>query len=212
MYFDPDTLDARNVYKLMTATVVPRPIAWVVSQDVRGQLNAAPFSFFNVMSGDPPVVALGIGSRQGRMKDTANNIKETGEFVVNLVSYSMCEAMNLTSLELDPDVDELSLAGLSTIASEKVKPPRIAHAPAALECKLLNIVDIGALRSITLATVVAIHVADEAVLDTERCYIDTPKLDLVGRMHGSSGYTRTTDRFEMNRPDMSLLDRLGKPV
>lgn len=212
MYFDPDTLDARNVYKLMTATVVPRPIAWVVSQDVRGQLNAAPFSFFNVMSGDPPVVALGIGSRQGRMKDTANNIKETGEFVVNLVSYSMREAMNLTSLELEPDADELSLAGLSTVASEKVKPPRIAHAPAALECKLLNIVDIGALRSITLATVVAIHVTDEAVLDAERCYIDTPKLDLVGRMHGSSGYTRTTDRFEMNRPDMSLLDRLGKPV
>src|SRR6185437_14213725 len=176
------------------------PIAWVTTQDVDGTLNAAPFSFFNAMSGEPPVVAFGIGGRgPGDAKDTGGNIRRTGQFVVNLVSYELAEQMNITAIDFPKTIDELKEAKLTTTPSVHVKPPRITEAPVAMECERLVIVDVGIDRSVILGKVLAIYVRDDCVLDVERCYIDTPKLDLIGRMHGGGWYSRVTDRFELPR-------------
>ena len=200
MLFDLAEVTNQNAYKLLVATIGPRPIAWVTTQDVDGSLNAAPFSFFNAMSGNPPVVAIGIGGRApGDVKDTGGNIRRTGEFVVNLVSHKLAQQMNVTAIDFPKEVNELEQAGLSTAPSRRIKPPRIAEAPVAMECERLVIVEVGIDRAVILGRVVAIHVQDDCVLDPERCYIDTPKLDLIGRMHGAGWYARTTDRFEMPR-------------
>jgi flavin reductase (DIM6/NTAB) family NADH-FMN oxidoreductase RutF len=200
MLFDVVGTTNENVYKLLVATIGPRPIAWVTTQDVDGSLNAAPFSFFNAMSGNPPVVAFGIGGRgPGDVKDTGGNIRRTGEFVVNLVSYKLAEQMNVTAIDFPKAVNELAEARLTTAPSSRVKPPRIADAPVSMECERLVIVDVGIDRAVVLGKVVAFHVQDDCVLDKDRCYIDTPKLDLIGRMHGAGWYARTTDRFEMPR-------------
>jgi flavin reductase (DIM6/NTAB) family NADH-FMN oxidoreductase RutF len=200
MLFDVVGTTNENVYKLLVATIGPRPIAWVTTQDVDGSLNAAPFSFFNAMSGNPPVVAFGIGGRgPGDVKDTGGNIRRTGEFVVNLVSYKLAEQMNVTAIDFPKAVNELAEARLATAPSLRVKPPRIADAPVSMECERLVIVDVGIDRAVVLGKVVAFHVQDDCVLDKDRCYIDTPKLDLIGRMHGAGWYARTTDRFEMPR-------------
>jgi flavin reductase (DIM6/NTAB) family NADH-FMN oxidoreductase RutF len=200
MLFDFETLDPTNRYKLLLSTVVPRPIAWVVTQDAAGRRNAAPFSFFNVVSGDPAVVAIGVGEREpGEAKDTARNIRETGEFVVNLVPDRLAQAMNVTAIDFPPGVDELAEAGLAVTASTKVAPPRIAASPVALECVRMTMIETVPGRHIVLGRVVALHVADDCVLDAARCHVDTPKLDLIGRMHGGGWYTRTRDAFEMPR-------------
>ena len=200
MLFDLAGLDAQNAYKLLVSTVVPRPIAWVTTQDLDGSVNAAPFSFFNAVSGDPPVVAIGIGGRApGDVKDTGGNIRRTGEFVVNLVSDALAGKMNITAIDFDKSVNELAEAGLTTAPSAKIRPPRIAESPVALECERLVIVDVGIDRSVVLGRVVAIHIKDEFVLDPARCYVDTHKLDLIGRMHGGGWYSRTRDRFELPR-------------
>jgi flavin reductase (DIM6/NTAB) family NADH-FMN oxidoreductase RutF len=200
MLFDFANTTNENVYKLLVATIGPRPIAWVTTQDVDGTLNAAPFSFFNAMSGNPPVVAFGIGGRgPGDVKDTGGNIRRTGQFVVNLCSYKLAEPMNITAIDFPKHVDELKEAGLTTAPSLHVKPPRIAEAPVSMECERLVIVDVGTDRAVVLGKVLAIYVQDDCVLDKDRCYIDTPKLDLIGRMHGAGWYSRVTDRFEMPR-------------
>ena len=210
MYFDPDQLDGKNVYKLITSTVLPRPIAWVVSQNGQGRLNAAPFSFFNAMSGNPPVVALGIGAHGQVLKDSARNIRESGEFVINLVPFALIEAMNITSIEFEAEVNELEMAGLATLPSTKVAPPRISGSPVAFECRTLQIIELGEMRSIVLASVVAIHIDDEAVLDAERCHVDVRKLDLVGRMHGGGWYARLNELFEQPRIDLADWQARGR--
>ena len=203
MLFDFKEIPGRETYKLMVSTVTPRPIAWVVSQDARGLLNAAPFSFFNVLSGDPAVVAIGIGNRKpGQAKDSRANICETGEFVVNLVSEANAEAMNITGIEFDSSVNELEQAGLTTLPSTRVKPPRIAESPVALECHLMQIIDLGE-SGLVLGRVRAMHVRDEFVLDAAKYYIDTPNLKLLGRMHGRGWYARTSDLFDMPRVPVS---------
>jgi len=200
MLFDFATIAAQDRYKLLVATVGPRPIAWVVSRDRNGLTNAAPFSFFNVVSGEPPLVIIGIGGRKpGDAKDTGNNIRETGQFVVNLVSDANAEAMNVTAIDFAHDVNEIAEAGLTTLPSTKIKPPRIAESPVAFECETHLLLDVGIDRTLILGRVVAIHVHDDCVLNAERCYIDTPKLNLIGRLHGAGWYARTTDRFEMPR-------------
>jgi len=201
MFFDILQLDSPRSYKLLTATVVPRPIAWVVSADAAGTLNAAPFSFFNCFGGHPPLVALGIGRRRGAPKDTLANIEAQSEFVVNLVPAALAEAMNVTATDFPPDHDEIALAGLTTLPSAKVSVPRIAESPVALECRLQQRIDIDAVSHLVLARVVAVHVRDDAVLDEARCHIDTARLDLVGRMRSPGGYVRTGDRFEMAQID-----------
>jgi len=156
------------------------------------------FLVLNAVSGDPPVVVFGIGGRgPGDIKDTGGNIRRTGQFVVNLVSNALAEQMNITAIDFPKEVNELAEAGLSMASSSKVKPPRIAESPVSFECERLVVVEVGVDRAVVLGKVVAIHVADQFVLDPARCYVDTPKLDLIGRMHRRGWYARTTDRFEM---------------
>src|SRR6204780_2978332 len=144
MLFDFAHIAPNDRYKLLVSTVTPRPIAWVVSQNSTGRLNAAPFSFFNALAGDPPVVGIGIGSHDpGRPKDTRQNIRDTGQFVVNLVSEEARERMNITAIEFEREVSEAHEAGLATVASVHVKPPRIAESPVSMECELMQIVELG---------------------------------------------------------------------
>lgn len=201
MLFDFTELSAKDRYKLLVSTVVPRPIAWVVTQDPQGVVNAAPFSFFNVFGNEPPVICIGIGGRKpGDAKDTGNNIRVTGEFVVNLVSMETAEGMNISAIDFGPEVDEIAEAKLTQVPSSKVAPPRIAESPVALECTQMAMIDLSPERTLVLGRVVAMHIKDEAVMNRERCYIDTAKLDIVGRMAGAGGYTRSNDgAFELPR-------------
>lgn len=200
MLFDFAELKTQDRYKLLVSCVVPRPIAWVVTQSEDGALNAAPYSFFNVFAPDPPIVCIGIGGRRaGDVKDTGANIRTTGEFTVCLVNQATAQAMNVTAIDFGPEVDELAEAGLTPVPSTRVRPPRIAESPVALECRRFTTLEIANDRALVLGEVVAMHIADHAVLDPARCYVDTPALDLIGRMHGAGWYTRTTDRFELPR-------------
>lgn len=208
MLFEMDKLSEHDTYKLLVSTVVPRPIAWVVTQDLDGAINAAPYSFFNAVSGSPPIVTFGIGGRgPGDAKDTGNNIRRTGQFVVNLVNNATAAAMNVTAIDFPQGVDELKEAGLSFTPSSMVAPPRIVESPVAFECERLVTIDVANDRTIVLGRVVAIHIADDCVMDAAKCYVDTPKLDLIGRMHGRGWYTKTTDRFEMPRIEIGGWNR-----
>jgi flavin reductase (DIM6/NTAB) family NADH-FMN oxidoreductase RutF len=198
-FFDFRTLSARERYKLLLATVVPRPIAWIVTLDCDRRLNAAPFSFFNAFATDPLVVGVGIGSYDsGRPKDTHRNICDTGQFVINLVSEEMAQAMNITAIDFEHGVSELSEANLETRPSVDIKPPRIAGSPVTMECELMQIVDLGTDTAMVLGRVLAMHVREDAVIDAARHYIDTPKLKLIGRMH-AGWYARTSSLFQMDR-------------
>jgi len=199
MLFDFEALPAADRYKLLVATIVPRPIAWVVTQDAAGVTNAAPYSFFNAFADDPAVVGIGCGPRPaGALKDTLANIKATGQFTVCLVPQRLMQQMVVTAADFPPGHDELAEAGLATAPCTKIKPPRIAESPVAMECEIFQLVPAGH-HTIVLGKVLAMHVADEAVENAAKRYIDTPKLDLVGRMHGRGWYTRTTDRVEVPR-------------
>lgn len=199
MLFDIHALDARRSYKLVTATIVPRPIAWVVTLDDDGRCNAAPFSFFNCFGGHPPVVCVGIGQRSRSDKDSLAHIRARGEWVINLVPEALAAAMNDTATDFPRGDDELLRAGLATLPSSQVAVPRIAGSPVALECKLRQVLEVDRSGHIAIGEVVAVHVADEAVLDAERCHIDTAKLQLIGRMQSPGGYVRTRDTFTMQQ-------------
>lgn len=197
--FDFATMPARERYKLMLSTIVPRPIAWIVTLDPDGQPNAAPFSFFNAFATDPAVVGIGIGSHDGeRPKDTRRNILDTREFVVNLVSEDMAEAMNISAISFEPGINELSMAAVETRPSAYIKPPCVAGSPVAMECRLMKIVNLGAETVLILGQVLAMHVQEDAIIDPAQHYIDTPRLKLIGRMH-SGWYTRTSDLLQLER-------------
>jgi flavin reductase (DIM6/NTAB) family NADH-FMN oxidoreductase RutF len=200
MRFDIDKIDDQIAYKLLAATVVPRPIAWVTTLTSEGQRNAAPFSFFNVMGPSPATLVLGINADAKKgYKDTARNILDTGEFVVNLVPFALADAMNITAVDAPTGTDELSLAGLETTASSLIKPPRIAKSPVAFECVTHSTVETGPHQVIVIGKVVSIYVEDKFVRDAARGHIETEALDLIGRTFGS-GYIRTHDRFDLVRP------------
>jgi flavin reductase (DIM6/NTAB) family NADH-FMN oxidoreductase RutF len=200
MQFDFRTMSATDRYKLLIGSVVPRPIALVTTVDKAGIVNAAPFSFFNVMGNDPPALVLGIDRRStGAPKDTTRNIRDTGEFVVNLVDEALAEAMNVCAIDFPEGVDELTEAALTAAKSQAVTPPRISEAPVAFECKLLQEVRIGqGSRSILIGEIVYCHVRDGLV--DERLHVDPARLKLVGRL-GGSGYATISDRFNMPRID-----------
>jgi flavin reductase (DIM6/NTAB) family NADH-FMN oxidoreductase RutF len=201
MRFDLRGMAAPDRYKILGGSVTPRPIAWVTSQSAAGIRNAAPYSFFNVMGHEPPTVALGLlGGADGGYKDTAANILETGEFVVNLVTAADAEAMNLTCIDAPPHIDELDHAGIATLPSDAVAPPRIASAPVSFECRTLHKVQTGAAQLVVIGEVLVAHIADAFILDPERLHIDAPAMKLVARMHGAGWYTRSTDLFQMDRP------------
>lgn len=203
MRFDMDKVTTAVAYKLLAASVMPRPIAWVVSQDKTGKVNAAPFSFFNAMGSNPPTVAIGLLADPVRgFKDTAKNVLETGEFVINLVPERLVEAMNITAVDAPNGMNELELAGLETLPSEFIKPPRIADSPVAFECVSLNSVVTGPQQTIVIGRVLAVHIHDQYVLDAENGYLDTKGFDLVARSFGSE-YVRSKDTFNLDRPKWS---------
>jgi flavin reductase (DIM6/NTAB) family NADH-FMN oxidoreductase RutF len=200
MLFDMATLDTDHRYKVLTATVTPRPIAWVTTVSEQGVVNAAPFSFFNVMGHEPPTVTLGLLRQAG---GDFKDIIATGEFVINLVSEANAAAMNITCMDAPPEVDELACAGLTAVSSRHVAPPRIAESPVSFECRSMASLVRGPCQTLAIGYVLAVHVNDAFVLDPVRCYIDTPALGLVARMHGSGWHARSSDLFEMRRPTYS---------
>lgn len=199
MHFDLAMMGPKQSYNLLTALVVPRPIAWVTSRNRSGRLNVAPFSFFNIMSGNPPVLAIGIGARDGKPKDTARNIIESREFVVNLVNEDCARPMNATAIDFPEEVDEASEVGLGTCRSVHVGVPRLEMSPVALECTVMQVIPIEGARSIVIGAVAGVHVRDDAVLNAERGHVDAFALGLIGRLHGSGWYARIGDAFQMPR-------------
>jgi|APCry1669189534_1035231.scaffolds.fasta_scaffold26285_2 flavin reductase (DIM6/NTAB) family NADH-FMN oxidoreductase RutF len=182
MIFDFKKLSTTERYKLMSFSIVPRPIAWVTTIKENGRRNAAPFSFFNIMASDPPILGIGIVSRPPRIKDTTQNIIRSGQFVVNLVPNDKIHEMNVTAIEFDDGIDEIEEAGLEVLKSEKVMPPRLACSPVAFECELFQNIALPSGQNIILGQVLLAHIADEAVINAEKCYIDTQALNLLGRL------------------------------
>jgi flavin reductase (DIM6/NTAB) family NADH-FMN oxidoreductase RutF len=188
-----------RAYALLVSLVTPRPIAWLTTLGSDGVVNAAPFSFFNVLGSSPPIVGVCPGDRaNGEPKDTARNIRDNHEFVVNLVDEQLGAAMNLTSASLPYGVSELAGAGLSTAASSLVRPPRIAEAPASLECTEWGTLQIGDNR-LVIGLVKRIYIRDE-LYDPVKQRLRSELFRVIGRMGSPSWYCRTNDRFEMVRP------------
>ena len=203
--FDLGVMAKLDVYKLLASTVMPRPIAWVVSRDLEGVVNAAPFSFFNVMSSDPPILGISFAAASDREgKDTLANIRSRKEFVVNLVPEELAEAMNITATNAPRGVDETALAGLETVPCTAVDVPRIAGSPVALECRLYEVLEPGGGSTIVLGRVVYMHVRESAFANRERLHIDAEKLRLIGRMSGAGGYCTTRDMFTIERKSWPL--------
>lgn len=202
MEFSLDRLGPRDRYKLLSGLVVPRPIAWVTTLNGDGSVNAAPFSYFNLMGTDPPVVAIGHEERDdGTPKDTPRNVRERGEFVVHVVDEALAEAMHQTSAGYAPGVSETERVGIETAPSAAVAVPRIAAAPAAIECREHATVLVGRTR-VVLGVAVHLHVRDDLV-DADRLHVDAAALRAVGRMGGPL-YTRTRDTFSLGprpKPD-----------
>lgn len=188
----------RERYKLLCATIMPRPIALVTTRDAAGIVNAAPFSFFNVFAEEPALVVLGLQHKPGfARKDTTRNITETGVFVVNLVDEALAEAMNVCAIDFPPDVSETEAAGLTLAPGVDVPVPHIAEAPFALECRRTVALAFGPDREIVLGEVVRLH-ARAGLLDLDRMRIVAEAYRPVGRLFGD-GYARQTDRFELTR-------------
>lgn len=199
--FDFAQLTPRERYKLLIGAVVPRPIALVTTIGKDGLPNAAPFSFFNCLSADPAILALGVEYRPtGPQKDTGRNVRETLCFTVNIVSDAILEAMNVCAVPFEPGVDELIEAGLTAKPGNKVACPWIGEAPAAFECRQHTTLGIGNSREIILGEVVYAHFAAD-VIDTANLHVDPHRLDAVGRM-GGQGYASTRDYFDL--PTMSV--------
>ena len=188
-----------RAYKLLAGLVTPRPIAWVTTQDEEGRVNAAPFSFFNLLGTEPPMLGFAPGDRApGIPKDTARNIRRSREFVVNLVDEACAEAMNLTSSDVGPEVSEIELAGLHTAPSRTVRPPRIFEAPVALECTEWATLEMGENR-LVVGLIHHVHVRD-GILDPQTLLVNPAAFAPIGRMEVPSGYCRTCDRFNLPRP------------
>lgn len=205
MSIDPAGQAPRDLYKLMTGLIVPRPIALVSTMNDAGIANLAPFSFFCGVGSAPPTLLFCPALRAGAtaepagQKDTLHNVETTGEFVVNVVSEAIASAANITAAEVPPEVDEFALAGLTPLPSQVVRPPRVAESPAQMECRLLQVIYTSRRPAggvIVLGEIVRFHVRAELV---ENFRVDPTGLDAVGRMAGNT-WVRTRDRIELVRP------------
>ncbi len=199
MRIAPEGPGSEGAYQLLSDAVVPRPIAFVSTIGPEGVPNVAPFSFFNAVCSSPPTVAVSVSRRQGAFKDTARNIRATREFVVNIVDDALAEQMNASSADFPPEVSEFKATGLTPVQGEMVRAPRVEEAPVSLECKLVQIVELGqgARRAdLYIGEVVLFHVRDGLYVNGR---IDPRRLKAVGRL-GGNNYCRTHDVFEMVRP------------
>jgi flavin reductase (DIM6/NTAB) family NADH-FMN oxidoreductase RutF len=199
MELDLEGQFADRAYPILASLVTPRPIALVTTVSPDGRVNAAPFSFFNLLGAQPPILAFAPGDRDdGTPKDTALNIRATHEFVVNLVDEAIAEAMNQCAASLPYGESELVHAGLHAAPSSIVRPPRIVESPASLECAEWGTLQIGGNR-VVIGLIKRVHLRDE-LFDPEKRRVHTEKLSLIGRMASPHWYCRTRDRFEMIRP------------
>ncbi len=206
MRFDLGDLDPKDRYKLIAGLIVPRPIALVTTLGANGRHNAAPYSFFNAFSEAPPLVVLGLGVNvRGEDKDTAVNIRDGGEFVVNLVDEPLAEAMNLCAVDFPPEISEVDVAGLELVASEIVAPSRLKAAPVSLECVHFQTLHPGRNRYLVIGEIRMIHVADD-VVDAKTLRVDRERYAPIGRLFGG-GYCRTHDRFDI--PRLSVEQGMG---
>ena len=195
MQIDPSLHSAPDNYKLLTNLVVPRPIAWVTSQNADGVINLAPFSFFNAVSGNPIYLIVSVGVNDaGEMKGTAKNILASGEFVVNMVTEELFEAMNVSAADFPEGESELAAVNLHAAPSVKVKPPRLAESQVSMECKLHSSQLLGT-NTLIIGEVVMFHVADH--LMGPRMHVNN--FAPIGRLGSPSVYCRTTDRFDVAR-------------
>jgi flavin reductase (DIM6/NTAB) family NADH-FMN oxidoreductase RutF len=194
-HFDFAELTARERYKLLIGTVIPRPIAFVTTVSSDGRFNAAPFSFFNVLSQDPAIVAIGVENHADMsFKDTTRNVRDTEVFTVNMVDDALAHAMEICAIKFGPHIDELAEAGLTAVAGTQVASPRILEAPASLECKRYMTLSLGKAREIILGQVVGVFIRSDLVDD--RLHIDQIGMDTIGRL-GGHGYARTRDQFDI---------------
>ncbi len=195
--FDAAKLDRTTQYKLLIGSVTPRPIALVTTLGSKGP-NAAPFSFFNAIGSNPAMLMFSASDKEGGAKDTIANIREIPEFVIHIVSDAIKEKMNVCAIDYPRGVNEISEAGFTALPSTKVRPPRIAEAPVAFECRLLQMLDLGrGPQRVVIGEVVYFHYHDGIV--DEQFHVDVGRINPIGRLAGSGGYTRITDRFEMER-------------
>lgn len=206
VHFAFDRLNERERYKLLIGTVIPRPIAFVTTLGSDGRANAGPFSFFNVLTHDPAIVAIGIENYPDmRLKDTSRNIRETEEFTVHIVDDALVAQMEICAIKFGPDVDELSEAGLTSVPGLNVRSPRILEAPAALECRRYMTLEVGRAREIILGEVLGVFIREDAV-DPETLHVDQIKMDAIGRL-GGHGYARTRDQFDLRTPGVEEWER-----
>jgi flavin reductase (DIM6/NTAB) family NADH-FMN oxidoreductase RutF len=206
MNLDLEKAQGREAYNLLIGLVAPRPIALVTSMNEDGRLNAAPFSAYNYLCTDPPIIGMGVTDRPTGgfvPKDTARNIRRTGEFVVNVVTEDLAHQMNICATDFPAEVDELEMAGLTTTPSQIVKVPRIEQAHAALECREYTTMEIGRSR-IILGRVVAIYIEDKFI-DQNGPYVRAEELHAIGRMNGLGSYVKTRDSF-LTMPRISYED------
>ncbi len=201
MRIDFEKLAPRDAYGWMTGTIYPRPIAWVSTISPEGRTNLAPFSYFQAVASNPPVLMfVPANNRGGVKKDTLVNIERVPEFVVNLVPFELAGAMNSTAASLPHGESEFERFGIAALPSERVRPPRVALSPVSFECALHSIVPIGegpGGTNVVFGRILVGHFSDEVLGPDGRP--DSAKLDLIGRM-GGDWYTRTTERFEVERP------------
>lgn len=202
MHYDLASLEARKRYKLLSSLVVPRPIAWVSTLSPDGIVNLAPYSFFNVMGHDPAIVALGILEHPEKpLKDTVRNIMETERFTVNLVTEALAAQMNQTATDLPYAESEADIAALAMAPATANGVPGIAQSPVRLECQLMQTISTRTRQKIVLGDILALHVEDALMLDSEAAKIDLEAFLPIARMGGAGLYCRTADRFSLARPD-----------
>ena len=193
-FFDFDATEPVERYRLMANSVTPRPVAFVTSVSPEGVANAAPFSFFGLLSHDPATLAIGIEPRlDGRRKDTAHNILKTGIFTVHIADHALTAQMDACGAPVEPGEDELSLNGIPTVPGTAIDIPRIATAPVAMECRLHTTLELGPARDIVVGTIVGFHLREDAITAEGR--VDQTILDTVGRV-GAMSYATTRDRFQ----------------
>lgn len=201
MQIDPSTTPVPSVYQHLTGVVTPRPIAWVTTLSPASVVNLAPFSFFNAFGANPPTVVFSPTLRRdATKKDTLLNLERLGEFVIHTATAPLADKVNLSSKEVPPDESEIALTGLSTVPSVKVKVPRLAEAPVALECMVRQIVPCGTgpiAANLVIGEVVLMHIADEVFND--KGAVDPRKLKSVARL-GGAFWCHTSDLFELERP------------
>ena len=212
MEFDFSKLTSKDRYKLLSSTVIPRPIALVSTIDENGVLNAAPYSFFNMFAEEPATCVLGIQKRpDGKYKDTSSLIRKSGEYVINLVDMDLAESMNISSINFDPEYDEFDLAGFTPVASRLIAPPRIKEAPVSFECRRTVTLQLNEERDLVVGEVLTMHARD-GLIDPETLYLDREKYDVVGRLYADL-YAPLREVFSLKSPTQEeWLEKHNKKV